>query len=307
MLNSNPAIEWRLLVSSVQGAKHKRIQQSNQDAYKLRQDPLLTIPLVMAIADGHGSARCFRSEVGAERAVDVAVDELHRFHDLHDQSGRLSEVKRMSEELLPKSMVRNWREQVKAHLAEAPISNKEWAQLVEKEGLSAQREVENNPLLAYGTTIVAVLVTRSYLLYLQLGDGDILSVSEDYEISRPLPKDERFIANETASLSAGMAEINLRLQFQPLLHSPSPPALILLATDGYANSFRDEENFIKAGPDFLKMLRVDGGLEKVRQHLPGWLEEVSTAGSGDDITLGIICRMAAIEGYHERDRAEKIV
>jgi hypothetical protein len=41
--------------------------------------------------------------------------------------------------------------------------------------------------------------------------------------------------------------------FQVLVETP--PALILLATDGYANSFPDEAGFLKVGSDLLGMIR----------------------------------------------------
>ena len=68
-----------------------------------------------------------------------------------------------------------------------------------------------------------------------------------------------------------------------------PPALILLATDGYANSFVNEAAFLQVGTDILEMIRTEG-LETVQENLATWLAEASQDGSGDDITLGILCR-----------------
>jgi hypothetical protein len=63
----------------------------------------------------------------------------------------------------------------------------------------------------------------------------------------------------------------------------------MLATDGYINSYQNEEGFLKVGTDILKVIREEGP-EKVNQELPGWLTETSEKGSGDDITLGLIVR-----------------
>jgi hypothetical protein len=127
---------------------------------------------------------------------------------------------------------------------------------------------------------------------LQLGDGDILVVSETGEVIRPLPGDERLFANETTSLCSHNAWCDFRVSFQPLLSRP--PALILLATDGYANSFHNEVGFLKVGPDILEKIR-SGGLDVVNEGLETWLSETSQLGSGDDITLGIICRMDTLD------------
>ncbi|HKQ51090.1 MAG TPA: protein phosphatase 2C domain-containing protein, partial [Pyrinomonadaceae bacterium] len=140
--------------------------------------------------------------------------------------------------------------------------------------------------LAYGTTVLGAAVAADFILYLQLGDGEILTVSRDGEVTRPLPKDERLFANETTSLCSPEAWRDFRVCFQVL--SNAPPSLILLSTDGYANSFHDEAGFLKVGSDILLMIRADG-LGTVEDHLASWLTESTYAGSGDDVTLGLIC------------------
>ena len=65
------------------------------------------------------------------------------------------------------------------------------------------------------------------------------------------------------------------------------PALVLAATDGYANSFADDAGFLQVGSDLLAMIRADG-LELVSGELARWLSEVSELGSGDDVTVGTI-------------------
>ena len=147
--------------------------------------------------------------------------------------------------------------------------------------------------LAYGATLLAVVVAESFILYLQLGDGDILVVSEAGEVSRaPLPTDERLFANETTSLCLRDAWREFRSHFQVI--SASSPALILVSTDGYGNSFRDEAGFLQVGADVLAMIRADG-LDAVSASLETWLTEASQEGSGDDVTLGILCRMDTLE------------
>nr|ALS90004.1 protein phosphatase 2C [uncultured bacterium] len=145
-----------------------------------------------------------------------------------------------------------------------------------------------NPFRAYGATILTVLVTETFIFYLQLGDGDILLVTDAGQVERPLPKDERLFANETTSLSSENAWPDFRFGFQIL--EDAPPALILISTDGYANSFISEEAFLKVGTDILKLIRSDG-LDEVDRNLETWLAEASHAGSGDDTTLAIICRV----------------
>jgi len=184
-----------------------------------------------------------------------------------------------------------WKEAVESHIANNPFLTEELDTLEKKDGVAAREAIQNKPVHAYGATILTVLVVEPFILYLQLGDGDILLVSDGGDVERPLPKDERLFANETTSLSSQNAWPDFRFSFQTL--AGPPPALILLSTDGYANSFVSEEAFLKVGKDLLEMIRADG-LDEVNQSLETWLSEASAAGSGDDITLAIICRADAL-------------
>jgi hypothetical protein len=108
------------------------------------------------------------------------------------------------------------------------------------------------------------------------------------EVTRPIPRDEALIANETTSLCMENPLPEFRFRFQYV--RDNPPGIVLLSTDGYPNSFRSQEGFLKVGTDLLEMLRTDGG-DSVENDLPGWLQEASTSGSGDDVTLGIVYRL----------------
>jgi hypothetical protein len=124
----------------------------------------------------------------------------------------------------------------------------------------------------------------------QLGDGDILTVSADGRVSGPpLAEDSRLLANETTSLCTAEAWTSVRLYFQPL--AGAPPTLILLATDGYANSFVDAAAFEQVGADLLSAVRTQG-VDAVNAALPTWLADTSSSGSGDDITVAMAYRQS---------------
>lgn len=279
-------IQWRVIGTSVRGASHVRAGLPKQDAIGWLPESGEGLPLIVAVSDGHGSAKCFRSDIGALLAVQIATRTIQDFLSGQPEGANLSAFKRAAEERLPQELVCRWKEAVEDALRSNPWSE-ELEALAKKEGAAARQAVEANPLLAYGATLLTVLVTESFLLYLQLGDGDILTVAEGGEVSRPLAGDERLFANETTSLCASNAWRDMRIRFQTL--SSLPPALILLSTDGYANSFREDAGFLKVGSDLLEIIRADG-LDQVKANLETWLTEASQAGSGDDVTLGILCR-----------------
>ena len=282
--------DWRTLKATVRGAAHVRAGLPNQDAVRVARfnDDL---PLLAALADGHGSARSFRSQRGARLAVIVAQQVCGHLFKLDGPT----QIKRWAEERLPQELVRRWRERVDKSLKIKPFTPEELTLL----DAASRRQIETNPYLAYGSTLLTVIVAPAFILYLQLGDGDILTVSTQGDIERPIAADARLIGNETTSLCSAKAWNEVRVSFQTL--AGSPPALILAATDGYANAYRDEAGFQQVARDFWAMLRDDGDAA-VKLHLKEWLNEASQQGSGDDITVGILWRPDAAIGAQREDQ-----
>jgi hypothetical protein len=275
---------WCAIGASRCGAAHRRTGLPNQDALRLPELPTES-PLILAVADGHGSSKSFRSDRGAQLAVATAQRVCRHLPCNPHEVMNLSAIKRWAEDHLPQEIVRCWREAVAEELATHPFTAEESAVL----GAACR----DNPgcYLAYGTTLLVVVVTATFILYWQLGDGDILTVADNGEVRRPLPGDGQLFANETTSLCSKQPWRHVRTAFQVL--AGAPPALILVTSDGYANSYRDEAGFLQVGNDLLAIIRAQG-LEYVAAHLETWLDEVSRQGSGDDITLGIVYRMNTV-------------
>lgn len=283
---------WRCNGKTVQGASHIRTSLPNQDAICWWPEFGLGPPLILAVSDGHGSAKSFRSHIGATLAVNLATKVLKQLFQLDEQPDQLnadiSRINHTVQTQLPKKLVNRWQEAVENELEKEPFTDDEWALLEKEDGLAARQAVEKNPTIAYGATLLAVVVAEHFILYLQLGDGDILCVDTNGKTTYPIPRDEKLIANQTTSLCLPDAwrEVRVRL----VRYSENPPALILVSTDGYSNSFRSESDFLMIGQDYRQMIRSTG-IERVHKQLTSILEESSQQGSGDDITLGIIKRI----------------
>ena len=275
---------WQTAAASVRGAAHLRSGAPNQDAVRLWQEKPGSLPLVLALADGHGGAAYTRSHIGAAYAVNTAIRVLAR--DLLPRlitpgvAPDLTLVRRTCDEWLPKVLVRCWQERVRAYTRRYPFTPNELSLLATK-----GTEEPADSLTPYGATLIAALLTEHFHLYLQLGDGDILTVAADGTVSRPaLAVDARLLGNETTSLCMADAWRSVRLAFQPVLGEM--PSLVLLSTDGYANSFVDGASFKQVGADLLAAIRAEG-LAAVGEQLPDWLAQTSAAGSGDDITAAL--------------------
>lgn len=292
---------WRAIGDTTRGASHERSGLPNQDwlDWYPKVPGTTGPPLVLAVADGHGSSKCFRSDRGSKIATLAAKQAVKQvLLKTESDFSDLSRIKRLLEERLPRDMVQNWQTYVRRDITKMPLKPEELDALEARDGARIRQKLEANPALAYGATLLVTLVTEAFIAYFQLGDGDILVVSDSGEVTRPIAHDERLFANETTSLSGASAWTEFQTSFQPI--AGAPPAMILMSTDGYSNSFRDEDSFLKVGADILEVMRSDG-VQKVRGSLREWLSEASKSGSGDDISLGIVYREDAFSPEAQPD------
>lgn len=247
--------------ASVRGVLHLRRNKPNQDAIGWSREAAPGDPIVVAVADGHGSLSHPRSGDGARLAVETAIplleDWLRSAPDEDDGAG------------LPDAILAAWQHAVDAHLAEEPV-----VPGPQPEGFDAY--------LLYGTTLLAAGICGGRKLCLQIGDGDILVLRPDGTVHKPLPESPDCFDNFTDSLCQEDAFDRFRIA-----RLEDDVALLLLASDGYGNSYLDDAEFAAIGPDYLALLnRV--GVDRVAAGLPGWLADITRNGSGDDITLGLL-------------------
>jgi serine/threonine protein phosphatase PrpC len=279
---------WQLIGGSVRGAAHIRANKPNQDAIAWKplgaatttgaagEGVLEARAMVAALADGHGGDRHPRSDRGAQLAVEATLMVLDKF--VAGQRGRApSAVLRAARRTVPRLISRRWRKLIDREAGDEPGGEQRY--------------------LPYGATILAVAVTERYLLYLQLGDGDILAVLADGSVRRPIaPDPAQGSTRETSSLCQEICDGLFRFAMQPLVETGAPelPTMLLLATDGYSNSFEDAEGLVTAARDIQDKADAHS-LEQVRERLDGWLQETSHAGSGDDITVAVLRRVNAAD------------
>ncbi len=283
---------WSALAASVRGASHESRGQQNQDAVRLKNPCGANDFLLLAVADGHGSSRSFRSERGSTLAAECALRVLGEMIRKLGPDAPLSRVRRQAQLRWPKAVVGAWRNAVRADLLARPFSPLEFAAFPEAPpAIKPEGELPPSAYLAYGATLVALAITPRYIFYSQLGDGDILAVSPDGQVHRPLPKQHEFQSNQTISLCTQHAARLFQVKVETC--RGNVPAMITLSTDGYANCFGNEEGFFTVGTDLLAYLR-SSGFSFVDTHLEEWLRQSSRDGSGDDITVGLAARRVAL-------------
>jgi len=213
--------------------------------------------VIACVADGHGSSSCPYSADGAEAAVKIAGELLEQM---------LPNLQDHKEIWLPKHIEAEWKKTVETIHGEQG------------------REEPFAPIL-YGTTLIAVAATDSFVFALQIGDGNILMVDES-GAARPILSVAENVGEDTESLCLKEAWKYVRTQFIP---TDETKGLFMLSTDGYANSFATGAGFLKAGADFYSLWQEEG-LSFIEEELSGWLRLSSDKGSGDDIALALVVR-----------------
>jgi Protein phosphatase 2C len=278
-------MSWKVAHACVRGSSHQRSGLPNQDAVQCTVTPAAQGTVAVAVvSDGHGSPRHFRSQIGSSLAVSTVAATLQAF--LRDSVASNGQVPFVPEQVheLERKIVSGWLAAVQSDLENNPFTEAELIALGQEEGAEGRAAVASSPELAYGATLLAAAATDRVLLYLQLGDGEILSVTAQGTTTRPLPPDDRLIANQTTSLCQPEAWKDFRSAW---VTNGALPSLVLLSTDGYANSFRSDEDFLKIGQDYLDIIR-EQGISSLAEELPAILTEATQQGSGDDITLAIL-------------------
>jgi serine/threonine protein phosphatase PrpC len=303
MNENKTSTEWRVIGETVPGASHLRAGVPNQDSLLFVRESSRALPIVISVSDGHGSAKCFRSDRGSQFAVKKAAFLISEF--LGERRGKfdLAEIENYKD-FLSTEFVRRWREAVETDLKNEPFTEIEFENLEAKSGAEAKKMIEENRFLAYGATSLTVAVEEDFILYMQLGDGDILNVSATGEVTKPLSEDPRLLANETTSLCLPKAEKDFRFLFQKISAEDSP-AMIMISTDGYLNSFSSEAGFFQAGTDILQMLAAENGFHDVNDNLKTWLEEATQMGSGDDCTVAVVYRPDLLKESGKTESSEK--
>ncbi len=262
----------RVAAATVPGAVHLRNGRRNEDAVAWLPADGEGERVIMAVSDGHGSAISPRSALGSAIAVAVTTELLWELP--HPVTAEMVER-------AVGAIVERWTRMVSEHLARNPLTPAELDGAGGSTG-TGTTVIPQRPTVTYGATLLFAVVSSEQLVLGQIGDGDVLLVGADGRAVRPLPLDSRLVAHVTTSLSDDDAVGSTRT----MVLDPADNRLVLLSSDGYANSFATDDAFLQVGCDVLRTVE-EQGIGPVRQSLPGWLAETTLQGSGDDISVAI--------------------
>ncbi len=230
---------------------------------------------VAVVADGHGSEKHFRSDVGSQIAVKMTTELLKKYMaraDFRDQFTRHPEfiLSQIEKQLLMK-----WREAVEEFHRENPLSGEEQEKVDRLFGSKVRIPV------IYGSTLLAAVMTGDYSFGLVLGDGGFVVLSEDGKLGIPI-EDPNSHANYTSSLCNTNA-----VRFFEHWFSREPVKAMFVSTDGLFKSFASDEDFLKYHGLVSRMFDQP---DRARQSLERNFEKRTKEGSGDDISMALVYR-----------------
>ena len=262
-------MSWAIISECITGSSHLRNHKPCQDAVKSLE--IEGVGVLCALADGHGSERCPYSQDGAELAVSSALSLVETIIGHHKDQNLYEALRNIKDITLPKTIEREWKQAVQA-----------FHKIQDREKTDSDKALYT----LYGTTLIVLLVTQTFVFAVQIGDGDILSVFEEGETSWVITPDVQY-GTETYSLCLSESWKHFKSQLIALGEHTAVPKLFLASTDGYANSFVHSSEFLKIGKDYLESIK-ENQVDYVKKNLRPWLTHTSKCGSGDDISFAIV-------------------
>jgi hypothetical protein len=274
--SSGPASPM-VYAESTRGSAHEALGLPNQDSYLTSEIVLgRGRALVVAVADGHGNRRHFRSGLGSRFAVQAACECVAAAAERIGARRSIAEIEGVATDVIIPAILDRWRAVVADDVTSQPFS-------ADEEQLRAEGDA---PDVAYGSTLLVAVWLPSALLCIQIGDGDIVCVQPDGSALLPVPDDPSLDGHRTTSLCQTNALDAFRLG--TVDRSTSTPVAVILATDGYGNAQVAEPWEPVVSADLAKLLH-DHSPDWVGGRLREWTARcASSDGSGDDTTVALI-------------------
>lgn len=264
---------------SVKGASHVRNGTHCQDSLKI--DEVSKDLTIVAVADGHGSEKSPRSEFGSGIATNTFCYVMRQYLAKYSVTlnNLITYLNRDGQLKFAQDICEEWQRRIKRSFLNA--KGEKPAGTVDEEGNIKWENVYK----LYGTTMLGLLVSKTFIFAFQIGDGDIVLIDKD-NIS-PVVETEKILGTETHSLSKTDAWKHAVSSVLRRDAKANVPYLYMLTTDGFINSYVSEDEYKKSCREYFNMIG-EHGFKKVCDNLGGWLQETSELGCGDDITMVLV-------------------
>lgn len=231
--------------------------------------------MIITACDGHGGELYIRSDRGSRFASEACIEVLK--HYTKDQIKLLLESDNLDKIKL--EILCKWNSLVEEDISRESLNDQEMTKLNDEQIF----RLKTNHVVAYGSTMNALMVVGDYLLCLQIGDGGIFLVNESGAYFA-FDDDNENVANITQSLCGDKAFKNLNI----CLYDKNDYDGILMCTDGVLGPYQTYSNFTNnlIRPIFTI---ISEDLENRTERLDEFMCKLGKEmGNGDDVSLSII-------------------
>ncbi|MGL4913921.1 MAG: protein phosphatase 2C domain-containing protein [Romboutsia sp.] len=245
-------MDYKIFKGSATGYKNivKNINSQDYLDYKFVKDSI-----ICCVADGHSGEYFEFSHIGSKLACKAAIDTIEGIVDKNE-----SEILAMlDDELIQKNIQELWMDMVNEdYRKDNPI-------------------VFKTQYLKYSTTLIVLLITKDFRLYLKLGDGNIV-VKQQNEFKNVIPTKNHHIVD-----SLGRADSFKNIMYR--IENNYVDSIILF-TDGYENSFMDNDKLYKSLDSTINKYNgnIFSRLRLIKEYNL-YLSKLSKSSSLDDISI----------------------
>ena len=269
----------------------------------------------LCVSDGHGSSSYFRSDRGAELAIQSYVELLSERIEKLAECYKTEDFKTIEKGFSVGIARDRWTKKVVEDLITHPITEDELEILKENEAETARLykqdydsfcSIENDDgklkfihssslKEIYGCTFIAYVQTKDFWYAMQIGDGDFAISYNGDDFEKPIAEDPNCFANFTTSLCGKESYKDFRFA-----HGDVIPKYVFCSSDGISNSVQGDEGLYNLYKWFVEVFTnieidenkpsnyIDGKIEEAKKFIANDMSSQSERGSGDDFSLATI-------------------
>ena len=260
---------------------------------------------IIAVGDGHGDPACHRSEKGSEYAITFAVQCLKEFAkaicsgDMDISSPR---QKRECIEQLTNTIISKWYGAIRNDLLQNEVTEDD----LKEAGLYTEAYREGRRLEhLYGTTLLAALKVKNYIILIHQGDGRCDVFYDDGSVDQPIPWDKRCKGSVTTSMCD--EDVFGSIRSTVINTDERKVVACYIGSDGVEDSYYDNEESQLGTHRFYMDLSCkihELNPEEFTEYLNSFLPEFSRKGSADDVSIAGIVDLNSIanlvDSYKEK-------
>lgn len=231
--------------------------------------------VIIAVCDGHGGSSYFRSDRGSKFASFALISALRNVDIKNEKLLTNSEFL----DKIKLQILCEWNESVEKDLSNNPFTKNELNKLSDEQKFA----LKSNPETAYGTTLNAIMVLKSQVVFVKLGDGGVFYI-KDKEGAPVFEDDNDNVANITCSICQEKAFNHLNI----VAMSKKKIDGAFICTDGLLTPYQSLSNFkISFIKPFIKKFAKRDASKDIIRFINKLADKL---GTGDDVSFGAILK-----------------